>query len=242
MPRKRILVLSDIHYASAAEQLRHDHEARAISNPLLRLFVRLFRHYIWLRAPMQQNHLLDQFLSRADAPDYVIANGDYSCDSAFLGVSDDAACQSARECLEKLRRHFAPNLRAVFGDHELGKLSLFGARGGMRLASFQRAQTELGLQPFWRMQLGNYVLFGVVSSLIALPVFERDTLPEERAEWNRLREHTLPKSDSLCRTATPPRGLLFCHDPSAPPVFVGETPVRRRLPKWSKHHRPLHSH
>jgi len=42
----------------------------------------------------------------------VIANGDYCADTNFVGVSDDASLQSARECLEKLRQRFAPNFRA----------------------------------------------------------------------------------------------------------------------------------
>ena len=41
--------------------------------------------------------------------------------------------------------------------------------------------------PFWRVVRGNYVLLGVTSSLIALPVYQRDTLPDERAGWERLR-------------------------------------------------------
>ena len=88
----------------------------------------------------------------AAAFDYVIANGDYSCNTAFVGLSDDAACQSARECLGKLRQRFGARLRANYGDHELGKITLFGAHGGMRLASWRRAREELGLQPFWRLR------------------------------------------------------------------------------------------
>ena len=60
----------------------------------------------------------------------------------------------------------------------------------MRLESWRRARQDLGLAPFWRVEMGCYVLIGVVSSLIALPVFEPDTLREEWPEWNRLRaEH-----------------------------------------------------
>src|SRR5258708_6370205 len=91
-------VLSDIHYASRAEQLRgNDYEGRDIDNPALRLLVRLPRRYLWLREPLNQNHLLDAFLARAGSFDFVIANGDYTCNSAFVGESDDAACESALE-------------------------------------------------------------------------------------------------------------------------------------------------
>ena len=232
MSRKTILIVSDIHFASAAEQLRRNHEAAFIKNPLLRLGVKLFRHYIWLRAPMEKNHLLDQFIEQAGDPDWVIANGDYSCDSAFVGMSDDAAFESARQCLEKLRNEFAPDFKAVCGDHELGKLSFFGNRGGMRVASLQRAENELGIEPFWKLELGNYVLLGVVSSLIALPVFEHDTLPEELAEWKRLRETHLAKIRGAFASLQPAqRVILFCHDPTALPFLWQEEAVRAKLPQ-----------
>src|SRR5437588_685620 len=106
-------------------------------------------------------------------------------------LSDVHSLQSARECLEKLRGKFAPNFRANFGDHELGKLSLLGGRGGLRLASFQRGCQQLGLDPLWRVELGRNILLGVTSSLVALPLFEADMLAEERAEWQALRENHL---------------------------------------------------
>ncbi|MEO5803719.1 MAG: metallophosphoesterase [Verrucomicrobiota bacterium] len=232
MQRKTILIVSDIHFACAAEQARRGHEGRAIKNPLLRLAVKLFRHYIWLRAPTEQNHLLDQFISRAGKPDLVIANGDYSCDSAFLGVSDDASFASAQQCLQKLRAEFAPDFKAVFGDHELGKVSFYGNRGGMRVASFHRAEKELGIEPFWRLEFGNYVLLGVVSSLVALPVFEPDALPEEFSEWTRLREDHLVKIRGAFACLKPEQKIiLFCHDPTALPFLWEEAAVRDKLPQ-----------
>lgn len=240
MHRKTIFVVSDIHYACAAEQLRHDHETKVISNPLLRIAVRFFRHYIWLREPMQKNHLLGSFIAKCDefrreevalsAQPIVIANGDYSCDSAFVGVSDDPAFESATECLNTLRAKFSPDFHAIFGDHELGKTSFFGNRGGMRVASFHRAVKELGLKPFWKLELGNYILFGVVSSLIALPVFEPDTLPEELSEWKRLREdHLREIRDAFDNLKPQQRVILFCHDPSALPFLAEEDSVAKKL-------------
>src|SRR5262245_43448401 len=103
MPRPcRLAIISDIHYASAAEQARGpDYELRGIGNPLLRLFVKVHRRFFWMRAPLQQGYLLERFLGQAENFDYVIANGDYSCNSAFIGVADDAAFQSAADCLAK---------------------------------------------------------------------------------------------------------------------------------------------
>jgi hypothetical protein len=234
MPRTcQLSILSDVHYACAAEQARgDDFELHTIRNPLLRLFVRMHRDYVWLNKPLRKNHLLDRYLDRAGAPDFVVANGDYTCNSAFVGVSDDAACQSVRECLGKLRSRFGDRLRAIYGDHELGKKSFVGANGGMRLASFQRARGELGLTPFWQLELGRYSLFGVVSSLVGLPVYEADTLPEEREEWRKLRAAQLAEIREAFAAVKPSqRILLFCHDPTALPFLLEVPEVQQRLPQ-----------
>src|SRR5258706_5214669 len=180
----RLGIVSDIHYAGPDEQARgNDFEIRGIPNPVLRLLVRLHRRYLWLRDPLSQNYLLESFLQQIGPCDLVTANGDYSCNSGFVGVSDPAARESARLCLDKLRHKFGSRLRATIGDHELGKMSFVGMRGGMRLASWRDTTGELGLRPFWRQEIGNYVLLGFTSSLIALPAYEPDTLPDERPQW-----------------------------------------------------------
>jgi hypothetical protein len=224
-------IVSDIHYASAAEQARgDDYEICEVANPLLRLALRIHRRFIWLHQPLRQNHRLDKFLERTQEFDHLVANGDYSCNSAFVGVSDDAACQSARECLGKLRENFGSKFQATYGDHELGKLSFISSQGGMRLASWRRAREELDLPPFWQMDVGRYALIGVVSSLIALPVFEPDTLPSERAEWERLREEHLSDIRRAFSALQPrQRVLLFCHDPTALPFLWREDVVREKL-------------
>lgn len=228
---QRLAILSDIHYAGAAEQQRGDHyELTPIANPVLRELVRAYRRFIWLRDPLHQNHLLDAFLKRAGGWDYVIANGDYSCNTASVGVSDDASSESVRECVGKLRAAFVGRLYLTYGDHELGKTSFFGGRGGMRLASWRRATQELGLEPFWRLKIGNNVLMGVVSSLVALPVFERDTLKEERSEWGRLRDSHLHEIRcAFASLSAADRVLLFCHDPTALPFLWREPEVRSRI-------------
>jgi hypothetical protein len=224
-------ILSDIHYAGAAEQARgDDYEMKGLTNPVVRLLVRMHRRWLWLDKPLRQNHLLDRFLAESDGFDYVIANGDYSCNSVFIGVGDEAACQSAGECLGKLRRKFGDRLRATFGDHELGKITLAGNRGGMRLTSWRRAVGDLGLEPFWQLTIGDYVLIGVVSSLVALPVFEADTLPEERTEWLGLRaEHLAHIRQAFAALQPRQRVLLFCHDPTALPFLGAEPEVFSRF-------------
>ena len=110
---KQLLICSDIHYASAAEKKRVNYELAAIQSPLQRLLVRFYRRYFWLRDPFAHNELLDHVLSVPVEPDLTIANGDYSCDSAFIGVVDHAARESAGECLGKLRARFGTRFRAA---------------------------------------------------------------------------------------------------------------------------------
>lgn len=227
----RLAILSDIHYACPAEQARgRDFELQGIANPLPRLLLRWYRDYVWQRDPLHQNHLLERFLHQVGRVDFVVANGDYSCNTAALGVSDDAACESVRQCLTKLRERFAPRLRLGYGDHELGKVSLAGKRGGMRLASWHRARQDLGLEPFWQERFGNYVLLGIVSSLVALPTFEADTLPAERAEWQALRrEHLAQVREAFAQLQPSQRVLLFCHDPTALPFLWQEPVIQEKM-------------
>lgn len=193
--RFHIAVVSDIHFAGPREQAEgDDYETRAIENPLLRFVLTRYREYIWLRYPLRQNGQLDRFLATVPTVDYAVANGDYCCNTSALGLSDDAAMESAQACVGRLRTKFGDRLRLNFGDHELGKLRLLGTRGGLRLKSWERGLAELGLQRFWRLDLGNYVLFNCVSTLIALPVFDHDILPDEREAWLKLREQHFAKS------------------------------------------------
>ena len=145
---RRILVISDIHYASEGEKARFGHEARVIGNPALRLGSQLFRHWIWLREPHGHNHRLQKLIEANPDPDWVVANGDFSLDSGFIGVSDAGAYESARLALEQLQTAYGSRLRTTLGDHELGKQSLFGGAGGVRLQSWYRAVEGLGIPGF----------------------------------------------------------------------------------------------
>jgi hypothetical protein len=225
-------ILSDIHYAGAAEQQRGAFSLDSIRNPARRAAIKLYRHFVWQRDAFAHNHLLDHFLDQAGASDYVIANGDYSCDSAFVGVCDPAAYASAAECLQKLRDRFPTQFAANFGDHELGKKPLGADVGGLRVASYHRACQGLGLRPFWEVTLGNYVLMGVVSTLLALPVYEPEMLPAEGLEWQELRrEHLTEIRRAFSALKPQQRVLLFCHDPSALPFLWREEAVRQKLPQ-----------
>lgn len=228
-----LAILSDLHYAGPAEQARgDDYEFRGIHNPLRRLALHAYRHFIWMRRPLAQAPQLDRFLREVDAVDFVIANGDYTCSSGFIGLADDASYESARECIGKLRGKFGDRLRLNFGDHELGKLSFVGSLGGMRLTSWKRCVDELHIEPFWKIERGRYVLMGVTSSLIALPLLDADMLPQEKAEWEKLRAQHLDEIRAAFNTLAPDRRvLLFCHDPTALPFLWREAEVRAKVPQ-----------
>ena len=228
----QVAIISDIHYASAAEAARR-HAVLAPIHPRWRRWLVLqYRHWLWLRDAFGHNHLLDRFLSEAGGSDFAVANGDFSCDSAYVGVMDEPAFQSASECLAKLRGTFGHRLHATFGDHELGKKMLAADVGGLRLSSFQRAERELQLRPVWRLDVGRYALIGITSTLVALPVYEREALPDEIPEWRRLREEHLRHIRGLFSELDPGRRvLLFCHDPTALPFLWHEEAIRAKLPQ-----------
>lgn len=231
MPKRlQFLVLSDIHYAGRAEKERGCLDHEVIEQPLLRLAVKMFRFYVWRRDPFGHNGLLDRVLSEAGSPDYVFANGDFSCDTAFIGVSDPAAYESAEECLGRLRQQYGGRLHNSIGDHELGKMSLFGGRGGLRLASWERTIHGLGIPPFWELEIGRYKVIGVTSSLIALPVYDPEVLDEERVEWQDLRAEQMGRIRA-CFSALRPeqRLIIFCHDPTALPFLWHDPAIRSKL-------------
>ncbi len=231
--RFRIAILSDVHYAGPTEKAEgDDYEHRVIENPLLRFALRQYRRNVWLRYPLQQNGQLDRFIADVPEVDYAIANGDYSCNTAAVGLSADGAMESASECIGKLRGKFGGKLHLCFGDHELGKLRLMGTRGGLRLESWRRGIEQLSIQPFWKIELGNYVLFNCTSTLIALPVFARDMLPDERSAWEKLREEHFAEVRAAFAGLRPEqRVLFFCHDPTALPFLCRDDIVRAKIPQ-----------
>lgn len=228
----RLLVVSDIHLAGAAERARAGWERRVIRNPFLRAFAMQYRRWFWLADPTAHNHQLDAFITAAKAarPDLVVANGDYSCDSAFVGISDDAALASAQECLGRLRDAFGERLLLTMGDHELGKMSLFGGVGGPRWPSWQRCLGTLGMDPLWVRDVGTHVLVGIASSVVALPAFHRELLDHERPHWDELRASYLARLREVFRSIPASRRiLLFCHDPTALGYLAEIEEVRDKL-------------
>ena len=228
----KLVVVSDIHYAGPEEQRRRGYELRVIPNAALRLAAAAWRRWIWLADPTAHNQRLEQLIAANPDPDLVVANGDFTVDSAFVGVSDDAALSSAGVCLDRLRGAYGPRLHATIGDHELGKQSLFGGAGGLRLRSWERCRRDLGLEPVWRRDYGRWVMIGIASTPVALPVFAPEVLPEERAGWADV-AGTLWDGirEVFCGIESGQRILLFVHDPSALPFLAREASVARHLPQ-----------
>jgi len=229
----RLLVVSDPHWAGPAEQARRGYESRAIPHPLQRAMATAWRRGFWLADPLAHNDKLDRILALNPDPDLVVANGDYSVDSAFVGISDDACCDSAERCLASLRATYGDRLLAVPGDHELGKHSLFGGVGGPRFESWRRLGSRLSLPAWWQRDIGRHRLIGVPSTLVALPAFESELLPEEASAWWAERERVLPEIANAVDSAGPDRRIvLFCHDPTALPFLEAIPEIRARLPQW----------
>ena len=228
----RIAIISDIHYACAAEAARRDTILDPIHPRWRRKMVHAYRYWLWMRDAFAHNHLLDRFLAETVEADLCVANGDFSCDSAYLGLVDDAAFQSATECLAKLRSVFGDRFHATFGDHEIGKKMLAADVGGLRLASYHRAERELMMRPLWRAEVGRYVLVGITSTLVAMPVYEQEALAEEIPEWRSLRENHMQGIRKIFSDLEPgQRVILFCHDPTALPFLWHDETIREKLPQ-----------
>jgi len=223
----KIVLVSDIHYACELERQRKDFEDRGVPNPFLRPIAKMYRHFVWLRDPLNHYDKFYRFLEKSPDADFCIALGDYTCDTAYVGISDDLTFASAKECIDKLRGKYA-NFKGLIGDHELGKLSLFGGVGGLRLASYKRAVEELKLEPYWKFYIGNYVLIGITSTVVAMPIFKVEALETEVHGWMTLHQEHICKICSFFEEIDGDKKIiLFCHDPSALSI-LGDLPVIQR--------------
>ncbi|MBI5385523.1 MAG: metallophosphoesterase [Verrucomicrobia bacterium] len=227
---KTLVVVSDVHYAGPTEMARKGFEARSIQNPFQRALAQTYRGLVWMRDPLAHNGQFDKFLAAAGDPDLVVGNGDYSVDSAFVGLADDGVFETVAWCLDELRGRHGERFHSTIGDHELGKMNLLGGAGGLRLESYRRATERLGLKRFWTIEVGSYLLVGVTSTLVALPIYAPEILPEERRGWEELRAAHLEEVRRAFASLRPAqRVLLFAHDPTALPFLAQVDEVRRHL-------------
>ena len=225
----RLLIVSDLHFASAGEKLRQHSDQAAATTFVQKLITRTWGHYFWLRCPCDHNLRLGAILAREQRYDWLVANGDYTVDNAFVGVSDDASYESAAECLSQIRAAAPGRNLLTIGDHDLGKKSLFGGKGGLRIRSLERMTKSLGVSMTWSHEIGPWLLIGITSSVAALPVFAEEILPEERQAWNEVRERLFSELRQIFGQITPAqRMILFVHDPSALPALFQEPCISAR--------------
>ena len=226
----RILIVSDIHYACDREKARVDFRTAGISNPLTRFLVGTWSDWLWEGDPFARNDAFERFLARDFYADLVVANGDYTADTAFIGIADSAAHESALHVMTQLEQRFGKQLKGIIGDHELGKISPDGGRGGMRLDALHASHNLPAVSSQWSQHTERLSLIGVNSTLIALPVLERDMLPSEKQDWLR---HSAEHIDWIRSTfenlPSEQRIVLFCHDPTALPYLHRIPEIRKRL-------------
>lgn len=228
-----LVFASDIHYPGPQERQRHDYEFKIIKNPIQRLLVKGYRHYIWLKDPFAHSYMLDRMLAQTPpSPDIVVILGDLSCDSAFVGVSDPAAYESTCLCIDKLKSRFGNKVKITFGDHDIGKTSLVGGIGGPRLRSWYLLTEEMGLEDLWIEYLGQTAIIGIASTIVALPVFIPEILKEELPQWIELRNKYLQRLIHIFETLTDHTPIILClHDPTALPYLLEIRQISEKLPQ-----------
>jgi hypothetical protein len=91
----------------------------------------------------------------------------------------------------------------------------------------------LSIPAWWQRDIGRHRLIAIPSTLVALPAFESELLPDEAPAWRAERERVLLEiSAALTSVGRDQRILLFCHDPTALPFLEALPEVRARLPQW----------
>src|SRR5581483_8182448 len=68
----------------------------------------------------------------------------------------------------------------------------------------------------------------VTSSLVAMPVYERETLPEEREDWKQVAAGHRAEIERVFEGLHSEKILLFCHDPTALPFLWSCAAVQKR--------------
>ena len=156
-------ILSDIHYAGAAEQARgQDFELRGIANPAGPR----------LRRPLSPFHLAARAVAQEPSPRPVRGTGRrlrlrHRQRRLLLQLG---LRRPERRCRLRERAGMpgkappassAPACAPITATMSWARFTMFGGNGGMRLASWRRAQEDLALTPFWQLEIGRYVLLGV---------------------------------------------------------------------------------
>ena len=225
----RILIVSDIHYASSQEKLENENNLKIIQNPFFKIIAIIFRNFFWMKDPFAHNGKLLHFLAAAPDADMVIACGDYSCGTGHIGVMHPSAKASVLTCLNLFKERFGCRFLPICGDHEIGKKGLFSDKGGFRLTSWDICQEELKIRHLWHRQIGIYHLIGISSPPIILSNALKEILAEEKEQWQQLRKKYMKEIEThMCMVPSNEKIIFFCHDPTALP-YLKESPIINHL-------------
>ncbi len=233
----RLAVISDIHVLGPSEHER-DREVLAALGAHRGWARRTWRHVLhrirrrfWNWHPELRRACFLKALEEMHAyhPDWVVANGDYGGDAVGVGLSDEATYESAAGVITLIREVFPDRCHFIFGDHDIGKYSTGMRQGGIRLASLDRGEQQLGIRSFWHEQVDGVDLIGINSSLLTLDHFLPEALVEEIPEWHQRRAaHEAQLTATFGELAPDARVILFCHDPSALSLLIGNPAISER--------------
>lgn len=220
----RLAVISDIHVLGPGE---HERDRELVSDigrqhgvfrGTWRRFLHGARSRFWNWKPEYRRACFLKALEDMQGfhPDWVIANGDYGGDAEGIGLSHEGTYESAAGVITLMREIFPDRCHFIFGDHDIGKYSTVMRQGGIRLASLDLGERQLGIRSFWHEHIDEFHLIGINSSLFTLEHFLPEALIEEIPEWRRRREaHEERVTEAFAALDPDARVILFCHDPSA---------------------------
>lgn len=245
--KKRFLIFSDVHYAGPGERRRGLTETDASVHPIQKMFVSVYRNFLWLADPLAHASNFRNLAIKMNSLkcDDSIFLGDTSMDTAFIGIADPLTLESAQEFMSLVQSHIDAPTKWVVGDHELGKTSMIGKKGGPRYKSVENWTEELNKPLGWSDHWHHWKLISVCSTLVGMPVFEAEILPTEKSLWVDAHEnHIQWIKKTFGQIQKHERAILFCHDPSALGFMYGIPEVREKLDQiavtWVGHmHTPL---
>ena len=222
-PKMRLAILSDLHVLGPGEQQETSEYIRTLGHEgthlkrHVRRSLNHLRNHFWHSHPEARTECFIEALQQVHAynPDWVVVNGDYAGDHVGVGLSDDHTFESTHHAVSLIRGVFPGRTIFNFGDHDVGKYNTLRRCGGIRLESLDRGE-QLGLQSFWQLEVGDYMLIGVNSSLITLELYLPEALEQEKTTWHALRlQHLDHIRKTFAKLPDNTKVVLFCHDPAA---------------------------
>lgn len=232
--RRKFLLFGDVHYAGPQESARGLTETEIDVSLLQKSMVMFYRKFLWLADPIAHAHQFGRLLEKMELikADEAICLGDLSMDTAFVGLSDPATLESAKAMMAMATESLSAPLTWLMGDHELGKTSMIGKRGGPRIKSLQLWEKNLGLPVHWHYSWEGWRFIGVCSTLAGYQVYAPEFPEPERDEWDRAEaNHRQWMRETFTSVQPDERIILFCHDPSALGFMAQIPEIREKMPQ-----------